>query len=78
VIARSRWRYDSARAYRDLLIGLGHTSQTVLLTAAAMGLGAVFATAVRDERVEEILGCDPFEEIVLGVAALGWPEHLAG
>jgi SagB-type dehydrogenase family enzyme len=74
VIGRSRWRYETPRAYRDLLIGLGHTSQTVLLTAAAMGLGAVFATAVRDERVEEILGCDPLEEIVLGVAALGWPE----
>lgn len=74
MIERSQWRYEAARAYRDISLGLGHVSQTVLLTATAMGLGAVFATAVRDEELEALLGCDPMSEIVLGVTALGYPR----
>jgi SagB-type dehydrogenase family enzyme len=73
VIERSQWRYETGRAYRDVLIGLGHVSQTVLLTATAMGLGAVFATAVCDEELERHVGCDAVGEVVLGVAALGRP-----
>jgi SagB-type dehydrogenase family enzyme len=73
VIERAQWRYQTGRAYRDVLIGLGHVSQTVLLTATAMGLGAVFATAVCDGDLERLIGCDPVDEIVLGVAALGRP-----
>ena len=73
VIERAQWRYETRRAYRDVLIGMGHVSQTVLLTATAMGLGAVFATAVCDEDLERLIGCDPVAEFVLGVAALGRP-----
>jgi SagB-type dehydrogenase family enzyme len=71
VIERSAWRYAAARAYRDLLIGLGHMSQTLLLAATASGLGSVFATAICDEDVERLVGVDPVEETVLGVTALG-------
>jgi SagB-type dehydrogenase family enzyme len=71
VIERSSWRYETRRAYRDVLIGLGHVSQTVLLTATAMGLGAVFATALGDEALERLIDCDPVAEIPLGVTALG-------
>jgi SagB-type dehydrogenase family enzyme len=73
VIERAQWRYETGRAYRDILINLGHVSQTVLLTATALGLGAVFATAVCDDALERLIGCDPVEELVLGVAALGRP-----
>ncbi|MFL5830023.1 MAG: SagB family peptide dehydrogenase [Solirubrobacteraceae bacterium] len=74
VIERLQWRYRSPRAYRDLLIGLGHLSQTVLLLASAMNLGAVFATAVCDEDLERLIGIDGTSEILLGVAALGHPD----
>jgi SagB-type dehydrogenase family enzyme len=74
VIERLQWRYRSPRAYRDLLIGLGHLSQTVLLLASAMNLGAVFATAVCDEDLERLIGIDGTSEILLGVAAVGHPE----
>ncbi|MFJ4654374.1 SagB/ThcOx family dehydrogenase [Nocardia sp. NPDC088792] len=73
VIARTRWRYRSRRAYRDILIEVGHVSQTLLLTATAMGLGAVTATAVRDELVEQLIGCDGIAEPVLAVTAVGVP-----
>ena len=73
VIERLQWRYRTPRAYRDLLIGLGHLSQTVLLMSCAMGLGAVFATAVCDEDLEQLIGVDATAEILLGVTALGRP-----
>ena len=75
VLERAQWRYRSARAYRDMLIGMGHLSQSVLLTASAMGLAAVFATAVCDEELERHLGCDGIDEVLLGVSALGRPSH---
>jgi SagB-type dehydrogenase family enzyme len=75
VIERLQWRYRSPRAYRDLLIGLGHLSQTALLLSSAMGLGAVFATAVCDEDLEQLIDIDPTAEILLGVTALGHPAE---
>jgi SagB-type dehydrogenase family enzyme len=75
VIERLQWRYRTPRAYRDLLIGLGHLSQTALLVSSAMGLGAVFATAVCDEDLEQLIGVDSTAEILLGVTALGRPAE---
>ncbi|GIH92747.1 SagB/ThcOx family dehydrogenase [Planobispora siamensis] len=71
VLARTRWRYAGRRAYRDVLIELGHLSQTVLLAATALGLGSVFGTAVRDEELERLLGLTGSGEPVLGVTAIG-------
>ena len=77
VVDRSQWRYETGRAYRDILLGLGHLNQTVLLVAAALGLGSLFATAVCDEELEALLGVDPVGELVLGVTALGQPAPVA-
>jgi SagB-type dehydrogenase family enzyme len=73
VIERNQWRYRTPRGYRDVLLGLGHVSQTILLLAGGRGLGAAFATAIRDEVLERHLGCDGVGEIVLGATALGHP-----
>jgi SagB-type dehydrogenase family enzyme len=73
VIARTRWRYETRRAYRDILIELGHVSQTLLLTSSALGLGAVFATAVQDEALERLIGVDFTAEVALGVTSIGRP-----
>ncbi|WP_333473468.1 SagB family peptide dehydrogenase [Lolliginicoccus lacisalsi] len=73
VLRRSRWRFSTTRAYRDILIEAGHISQTVLLTATAMGLGSVTATAISDVLVEQIIGVDPMSEPVLAVTAIGYP-----
>ncbi|MCP2165540.1 SagB family peptide dehydrogenase [Goodfellowiella coeruleoviolacea] len=71
VLDRTRWRYDTARAYRVVQMDVGHLSQTAYLIATAMGLGVGFTAALRDELVEEALGCDPHHEIVLGLTAIG-------
>jgi SagB-type dehydrogenase family enzyme len=73
VIERTRWRYRSRRAYRDILLELGHVSQTMLLSAGAMGLGAVFATALKDVEIERLIGCDFAAELPLGVTSIGFP-----
>ncbi|GAA4624176.1 SagB/ThcOx family dehydrogenase [Actinoallomurus vinaceus] len=76
VLARSRWKYGVGRTYRIVLMDLGHLSQTVYLLATALGLGVGFSAAIRDEAIEEALGCDPDQEIALGVTALGRPTGL--
>lgn len=73
VLGRTSWRYENARAYRDILIELGHISQTILLTATAMGLGGVTATALVDEAVEQLLGTDAAAEPAFAVTALNVP-----
>jgi SagB-type dehydrogenase family enzyme len=71
VRARTAWKYDMGRALRVLLLDVGHLSQTVYLLATALGIRVTFTAALRDESVEELLGCDPVEEIVLGTSVLG-------
>jgi len=46
VLERTRWRYETRRAYRDILIELGHVSQTALLVATALGIGAVVGSGI--------------------------------
>ncbi|GAB2989927.1 SagB family peptide dehydrogenase [Saccharothrix stipae] len=71
VLERTRWRYDTSRAYRVVQMDVGHLSQTAYLVATAMGFGIGFTAALRDELVEQALGCDAYHEVVLGLSALG-------
>jgi SagB-type dehydrogenase family enzyme len=71
VLERTRWRYDTARSYRVVQMDVGHLSQTAYLVATAMGLGVGFTAALRDELVEQALGCDLYHEVVLGMTVLG-------
>ena len=71
VIARNQWKYPIPRTYRILLMDVGHLSQTVYLLATALGLRITFTAALRDEMVEELVGCDPVHEIVVGASILG-------
>jgi SagB-type dehydrogenase family enzyme len=70
VIERSQWQYETCRAYRDLLIGFGHLSQTLQLAVAAMDYGSVFATAVCDQEIEQLMGLGA-GEVLLGTTAIG-------
>jgi SagB-type dehydrogenase family enzyme len=72
IIERSQWHYETCRAYRDLLIGLGHLSQTLQLVVSAIGYASVFATAVCDEEIEQLIGLN-VGEILLGTTAIGNP-----
>ncbi len=71
VIERNQWKYPVSRTYRVLLMDVGHLSQTVYLLATALGLNVTFTAALRDELVEDLLGCDPASELVLGMSVVG-------
>ena len=77
VLARSTWKYSTPRTYRMLHLDVGHLSQTVYLLAAALGLGATFTAAIRDEELEDLLGIDAADELVMGCSVIGMPARAA-
>jgi SagB-type dehydrogenase family enzyme len=70
-VDRTMWKYDTARAYRALLIDLGHLSQTLYLVVTWMKLGPLFVGTLRDEVVEGLFELDPAHDLVLGASAVG-------
>ena len=74
VTERSMWKYDSLRAYRALMMDVGHISQTAFLVTTAMGLGATYTAALRDELVENVYGLDGKRDVVLGATVVGVPD----
>lgn len=55
-LARVRWRYPNARAYRVVMIEAGHLAQTFALVAAALGLASFQTGALADTVIEAALG----------------------
>ena len=83
VTGRSMWKYNTLRAYRALMMDVGHLSQTAFLVTTAMGLGATYTAALRDEVLEDIYGLDGRKDVVLGATVIGVPDpdhlrHLHG
>lgn len=77
VLARSTWKYSTPRTYRMLHLDVGHLSQTVYLLTAALGLGVTFTAAIRDEKLEDLLGIDAAHELVMGCSVIGMPVRTA-
>lgn len=71
-IERTMWKYQSPRAYRVIMMDLGHLSQTFYLTSNWLELGAFFTAHLKDELVEEQLGIEFNKEIVLGLSGVGY------
>ncbi len=69
------WRHDSPRGYRTLQLDAGHRNQTLTLAATGLGLRTSFTTTIRDELVEELIGCDPTTELAIGAAVIGTASH---
>jgi putative peptide maturation dehydrogenase len=69
---RNFWKYGNhAKAYRALILDIGHLSQTMYLAATELGLGAFFTAAVNEVDIEEAFGLDPLEEGPLAVTGFG-------
>ena len=71
VFARTRWKYDYARAYRAVLIEAGHLCQTFCLTATWLGAAPFCTMAFADSKIERAIGVDGISESVLYVAGAG-------
>jgi SagB-type dehydrogenase family enzyme len=76
VFARTRWKYDYARAYRAVLIEAGHLCQTFCLTATWLGAAPFCTMAFADSKIEKALGVDGIAESAIYVAGAGLrPEN---
>jgi len=78
VFARTRWKYDYARAYRAVLIEAGHLCQTFCLTATSLGLAPFCTMAFSDSKIERTVGIDGISESALYVAGAGMPPQSGG
>lgn len=70
-LARVRWRYPHARAYRVVLIEAGHLAQTFALAATALGLAAFTTGALAETAIEEALGLSAATSPVLYACGAG-------
>ncbi len=69
---RNFWKYrNHAKAYRALILDIGHLSQTMYLAATELGLAAFITAAVNEADIEAEFGLDPLEEGPLAVTGFG-------
>ncbi len=69
---RTFWKYrNHAKAYRAVILDVGHLSQTTYLAATELGLGAFITAAINEVDIEHAFGLDPLEEGPLAVTGFG-------
>jgi len=69
---RNFWRYrNHTKAYRALILDVGHLSQTQYLAATELGLGAFVTAVINEVDIENAFGLDPYEEGPLAVCGFG-------
>lgn len=72
VVDRCAWKYGD-RAYRYIYLDAGHIGAQLQLAAVAVGLASVNIGAFFDDEVNNLLGLDGEQEIVVYLAAVGVP-----
>ena len=65
------WKYSHSRAYRVVLLDIGHVSQTFLLCATALGLNTWLTAAFKDDELHRLLGIDGINEGAIFYVAAG-------
>jgi putative peptide maturation dehydrogenase len=75
--ARTQWKYrNHSKAYRAVVLDVGHLSQTLYLAATDLGLGAFVTAAINECDVEQSLGLSPLGDGPLAVAGFGWRSRV--
>ena len=70
---RNFWKYrNHAKAYRALVLDVGHLSQTLYLAATELGLAAFITAAINEVDIEVAFGLDPLDEGPLAVCGFGY------
>jgi SagB-type dehydrogenase family enzyme len=70
VVERMTWRY-AERGYRYLHLDAGHACQNLYLAGEALGCGTCAIGAYEDDTLNELLGLDGKERLVIYLATLG-------
>ncbi|MCL1500066.1 putative peptide maturation dehydrogenase [Xanthomonas nasturtii] len=70
---RSFWKYrNHAKAYRAMILDVGHIAQTLYLSATDLGLGAFVTSAINEVDIEQALGLDGLQDGPLAICGFGW------
>ncbi|CAD0303327.1 hypothetical protein CFBP498_04520 [Xanthomonas hortorum pv. vitians] len=70
---RSFWKYrNHAKAYRAMILDVGHIAQTLYLSATDLGLGAFVTSAINEVDIEHALGLDGLQDGPLAICGFGW------
>lgn len=70
--ARNFWKYQNhPKAYRVAILDIGHLSQSLLLTATELGLGAFITAAINEVDLERAFGLTSYVESPLAVCGFG-------
>jgi SagB-type dehydrogenase family enzyme len=68
------WKYPNSRAYRMVFLDIGHASQTLLLTATALGLSTWMTGAFSDTQIENLLNLVDTSEQPLFFLGFGYGD----
>jgi len=70
--ARNFWKYQNhPKAYRVAILDIGHLSQTLLITATELGLGAFVTAAINEIDIEREFGLTSYIEGPIAVCGFG-------
>lgn len=71
--ARTYWKYrNHAKAYRALMLDVGHISQALYMAATERGLAAFVTAAINEVDTEQVFGLDGITQSPLAVVGVGW------
>lgn len=71
--ARTNWKYrNHAKAYRALLLDVGHISQAVYMAATERGLAAFVTAAINEVDAEAVFALDGVTQSPVAIVGIGW------
>ncbi|MCW4456562.1 putative peptide maturation dehydrogenase [Flavobacterium sp. MXW15] len=74
---RTFWKYrNHSKAYRAVVLDVGHLSQTLYLAATDLGLGAFVTAAINERDIERSLALTALGDGPLAVAGFGWRRDM--
>lgn len=70
---RCFWKYrNHSKAYRAVLLDVGHLSQLLYLCATEAGLGAFVTAAINEADIDQALGLDGIQQGAVAIFGVGW------
>lgn len=71
--ARTYWKYrNHAKAYRALLLDVGHISQALYMAATERGMAAFVTAAINEGDTEVAFGLDGITQSPVAIVGVGW------
>jgi putative peptide maturation dehydrogenase len=71
--ARTNWKYrNHAKAYRALLLDVGHLSQALYMAATEAGLAAFVTAAINEIDTEAVFALDGVTQSPVAIVGVGW------